>query len=687
MNLESQLPLALDLCLKSSAILLAAFAIEGLARKTSAARRHLVWLAAFITLALLPLTLAIPPRWSWSLQRPAPAKSVFLNTIPVADENIADSATNATKATPARHLPEWPLITGGIWLVGALLLLARQAAGFWKLRGLRQRSSAITSGPAVEIAAEFGAVEMRESPLCAVPLTWGSRHPVILLPESASSWPETQLRAALAHEFGHIARRDFLLRQLAQIVRAIFWPNPLVWLAVRALHRTQEEACDDLALSRGAAPREYAMQLLEAARSLAAPMFTPSQAVAMALPSTLEGRVRAIMDEHRDRRAPGLRTHIAVVLAIAAVVAGSAFAQVKSAPAKEPAGTQVLIAAKFIEVPDDALDRANFPGNLAVKNADELLDALMTKKGVNILSAPRVLTRSGQRAMIEIGDAPSPPAPGLKFEATPRIPGNGSEIEIEFAATQITVDEEHRIDGVPVVKTRVLKSNVKLTSGQTCISLSHEREKGRFLLIAITASIVGSEGRQPPEPKPQEKPLPGRKLPGKPGFVTSPYAPDAGDIDVRGFPPGTEIKDPYTGKILLVPSDVPAAQLATENIRLPRFELQNVTIAEAMMKLVRENDPASSGARIMRGKDTPIEVKAAETHYNNGVLSADGHVYFWDGFTRITCDSLRYDEKKREVEATGSAKIDQDGTEIASEKIIYQPDTRKFQTRGDLKAQ
>ena len=146
------------------------------------------------------------------------------------------------------------------------------------------------------------------------------------------------------------------------------------------------------------------------------------------------------------------------------------------------------------------------------------------------------------------------------------------------------------------MKTRVLKSNVKLTSGQTCISLSHEREKGRFLLIAITVSIVGSEGRQPPEPKPQEKPLPGRKLPGKPGFVTSPYAPDAGDIDVRGFPPGTEIKDPYTGKILLVPSGVPAAQLATENIRLPRFELQNVTIAEAMMKLVRENDPASSGA-------------------------------------------------------------------------------------------
>lgn len=45
----------------------------------------------------------------------------------------------------------------------------------------------------------------------------------------------------------------------------------------------------------------------------------------------------------------------------------------------------------------------------------------------------------------------------------------------------------------------------------------------------------------------------GIPVPGRKGFVTSPFAPDAGYVDVRSFPPGTEVKDPYSGKVFRAP--------------------------------------------------------------------------------------------------------------------------------------
>ena len=45
----------------------------------------------------------------------------------------------------------------------------------------------------------------------------------------------------------------------------------------------------------------------------------------------------------------------------------------------------------------------------------------------------------------------------------------------------------------------------------------------------------------------------GVAIPNRPGLVTSPYAPNEGLVDVRGFPKSTEVTDPFTGKVFLTP--------------------------------------------------------------------------------------------------------------------------------------
>ncbi|MGI8819689.1 MAG: hypothetical protein ACR2ID_02275 [Chthoniobacterales bacterium] len=76
----------------------------------------------------------------------------------------------------------------------------------------------------------------------------------------------------------------------------------------------------------------------------------------------------------------------------------------------------------------------------------------------------------------------------------------------------------------------------------------------REIVTTPPPEVTSSEPQSAPAAPPTAKgdyPY-GVPVPGKPGFVRSPYSPDK-MTDVRGYAPGTEVKDPYTQKIFLVP--------------------------------------------------------------------------------------------------------------------------------------
>jgi hypothetical protein len=122
----------------------------------------------------------------------------------------------------------------------------------------------------------------------------------VLLPRDAASWDAERLRAVLRHELAHIQRHDWAVQLAASIVRAIHWFNPLAWIAASAVRREAEHACDDLVLSSGIVGTDYATHLLAIARN-ATTARRYGAAVAVAQPSTLDERIRAMLNTGLDR--------------------------------------------------------------------------------------------------------------------------------------------------------------------------------------------------------------------------------------------------------------------------------------------------------------------------------------------------------------------------------------------------
>lgn len=96
------------------------------------------------------------------------------------------------------------------------------------------------------------------------PVSFGWKHPVIILPASAVHNPEANIKPVLVHELQHIKHCDYLISLLTECVTMIMSVHPGTWLLRRHLYRYQEMHCDAMVLGhRPCNPADYARTLLD----------------------------------------------------------------------------------------------------------------------------------------------------------------------------------------------------------------------------------------------------------------------------------------------------------------------------------------------------------------------------------------------------------------------------------------
>ncbi len=301
----------LALALKSALLLGAAGLLCLVLRRASAAARHLVWLLAVVGVLGLPLlSLLVPPLHLPTA--PPPTAAVTTAPPPLPALHHVPAPALAPSAPDAQALPsaQWTLLLAALWGLVALGALLRLGLGLFLASRLTRRCPAVTD-PALlaemrRLTVAFGVhrrVGLRQGTAVTVPMTTGHRRPVVLLPADAGDWPAGRLQAALGHELAHVGRRDWAWHGLAGVACALYWFNPLMWLAAHHLRVESERACDDAVLAAGTLPADYAGHLLEIARRLSVPgPRWPGAAVAMAHRPQIEGRLRAILGAGLDRR-------------------------------------------------------------------------------------------------------------------------------------------------------------------------------------------------------------------------------------------------------------------------------------------------------------------------------------------------------------------------------------------------
>ena len=227
----------LNLSISASWLVLAVLVLRLVSKRSPKWMNVLLWGIVALRL-VLPFSIESALSLIPSAETVSPAAVQFdpaptiTSGVSVIDNAVNPSLSEHFAAVPTASvnpLYVWTEIAGWVWLIGLGAMLLYALVSYLRLR--RRVSVSLPVQDHIYLCDAISS-----------PFILGVVKPHIYLP---SGLDEVQRQNVLAHEQAHLARRDHWWKPLGFALLAVYWFNPVLWLAYTLLCRDIELACDE----------------------------------------------------------------------------------------------------------------------------------------------------------------------------------------------------------------------------------------------------------------------------------------------------------------------------------------------------------------------------------------------------------------------------------------------------------
>ena len=227
----------LNLSISASWLVLAVLVLRLISKRSPKWMNVLLWGIVALRL-VLPFSIESALSLIPSAETVSPAAVQFdpaptiTSGVSVIDNAVNPSLSEHFAAVPTASvnpLYVWTEIAGWVWLIGLGAMLLYALVSYLRLR--RRVSVSLPIQDHIYLCDAISS-----------PFILGVVKPHIYLP---SGLDEVQRQNVLAHEQAHLARRDHWWKPLGFALLAVYWFNPVLWLAYTLLCRDIELACDE----------------------------------------------------------------------------------------------------------------------------------------------------------------------------------------------------------------------------------------------------------------------------------------------------------------------------------------------------------------------------------------------------------------------------------------------------------